>query len=152
MAHRRGIHPTRARRGLTFLEVVIAASILAISAAALLELLASTDAVGLGARRQALAAVEVERALERAADALKSDRPMPTRAELQSGMEGEALEGCTLTITAIDRREDFVIPAPVAANVTRTVQLNIRLLVARVETPDGEIIIEAERAVPLDRF
>jgi hypothetical protein len=67
-------------------------------------------------------------------------------------MEGEALEGCTLTITAIDRREDFVIPAPVAANVTRTVQLNIRLLVARVETPDGEIIIEAERAVPLDRF
>lgn len=150
--HRRGIHQTRARRGLTFLEVVIAASILAISAAALLELLASTDAVGLGARRQALAAVEVERALERAADALKSGRPMPTRAELESGMEGEALEGCTLTITAVDRREDFVIPAPVAANATRTVRLNIRLLVARVETPDGETIIEAERAVPLDRF
>ena len=152
MTRRRTMHPRRAKRALTFLEVVIAASILAISAAALLELLASTDAVGLGTRRQALAAVEVERALERAADALKSGRPMPTAAELRSGMEGEALVGCTLTISAVDRREDFVIPGAVATNATRTVRLNIRLLVARVETPDGDIIIEAERAVPLDRF
>ena len=61
MTHASRLHSTR-RRGLTFVEVMIAASILAIAAMASLELLAASDATSLGARRQALAAIEAERA------------------------------------------------------------------------------------------
>lgn len=140
----------RRRRGLTFLEVMVAASILSIAALAVLELLSSSDRVGLTARRQALAAVEAERALEACAQALKAGRPMPQIDTLQTGMTGEALGGCALTVTSTSRAEEFVIPPPGSSGAPRSVIVNIRLLVAAVETREGERLVEIERAVPVD--
>jgi Tfp pilus assembly protein PilV len=81
----------RRSAGLTFLEVIIAASILSIAAIAVLELLASSDSIGLTARRQALAAIEAERALEMCAEAIKDGETLPSAASLQTGMQGEAV-------------------------------------------------------------
>lgn len=145
--------PARPRRaGLTFLEVVIAASILSIAAIAVLELLASSDSVSLTARRQALAAVEAERALEACAQAIKDGENLPTAASLQGGMQGEALGGCELSVAATNLTEDFVIPPAGPTGNPRTVPIKLRFLVATVEAPDGEILVRLERAVPVDRF
>lgn len=143
----RGLRPCR---GLTFIEVVIAASILAIAALAVLELLSSSDRVGLFARRQALAAMEAERILELSAESVKAGTALPSGDALQAGMRGEALGGCVLSLTATDRLEDFVIPpaGPQLQPVTQVVKL--RMLVATVATPDGEQIVQLERVVPVD--
>lgn len=150
---RETIKATNRRRsaGLTFLEVVIAASILSIAAIAVLELLASSDSVSLSARRQALAAVEAERALETCAQAIKDGDALPSSASLQTGMQGEALSGCTLAVTATNITEDFVIPQP-GGGGSRTVPIKLRFLVATVEAPDGERLVRLERAVPVESF
>lgn len=153
MTSRRTPEPSRSRSaGLTFLEVMIAASILAIAAIAVLELLASSDSVSLAARRQALAAVEAERALETCAQAIKDGDDLPTTASLQTGMQGEALGGCELSVAVSNITEDFVIPPAGPTGDTRTVPIKLRFLVATVETPDGETLIRLERAVPVEDF
>ena len=129
-----------------------AASILSIAALAVLELFSSTDAAGLATRRQTLAAAEAEQALEACARAIKEGSAMPRAETLQSGMQGEALGGCVLRVSSTNRTEDFVIPPPGPAGEPRRVQIKIRLLVAAVETADGERVIELERAVPVDAF
>ena len=52
--------PSVRRAGLTLIEVLVAAVILSVAALAALELLASTDAASLAARRVALASIEAE--------------------------------------------------------------------------------------------
>jgi hypothetical protein len=151
---RETIKATNRRRsaGLTFLEVVIAASILAIAAVAVLELLASSDSVSLAARRQALAAVEAERALEICAEAIKAGDDLPQSASLQGGMQGEALLGCTLAVTATNITEEFVIPPAGPTGSPRAVPIKLRFLAATVESPDGEVLVRLERAVPVEDF
>lgn len=144
--------PTPRRRGLTFLEVVIAASILAIAAVAVLELLVSSDSVSLTARRQALAAVEAERALEICAEAIKDGDDIPHNGTLQGGMQGEALLGCTLSVTATNITEEFVIPPAGPTGNPRAVPIKLRFLAATVESPDGEVLVRLERAVPVEDF
>lgn len=142
----------RRSAGLTFLEVIIAASILSIAAIAVLELLASSDSVSLSARRQALAAVEAERALETCAQAIRDGDDLPPAASLQAGMQGEALGGCELGIAASNVTEDFVIPAAGPTAGVRTVPIKLKFLVATVETSDGEVLVRLERAVPVESF
>ncbi len=145
--------PTRCRSaGLTFLEVIIAASILSIAAIAVLELLASSDSVSLTARRQALAAVEAERALETCAQAIKDGDDLPTTASLQTGMQGEALAGCTIAVAATNITEEFTIPPAGPTGSPRAVPIKLRFLVATVEAPDGETLVRLERAVPVESF
>jgi hypothetical protein len=131
---------------------MIAASILAIAALALLELLASSDAVGLTARRQALAAVEAERVLEICAQAVREGRALPANDAFQDGMQGEALEGCTITVTARNITEELELLGQGPAASSEVVDINFRLLVATVESPDGSIVIRLERAVPVESF
>jgi prepilin-type N-terminal cleavage/methylation domain-containing protein len=145
------LHPyRRCARGLTLIEVVIAASILSIAAIAMLELLASSDTVGLAARRQALAAFEAERILETCAQAIKDGDELPPIASLQAAMQGEALAGCRLAITATDLVEELDIPAPGGGGSAQTVQITLRFLVATVESPEGELVVRLERAVPIE--
>ncbi|MEY3142084.1 MAG: hypothetical protein RLY21_577 [Planctomycetota bacterium] len=145
--------PIRRRSaGLTFLEVIIAASILSIAAIAVLELLASSDSVSLTARRQALAAVEAERALETCAQAIKDGDDLPPTASLQTGMQGEALAGCTLAVVATNITEEFTIPPAGPSGSPRAVPIKLRFLVATVEAPDGDLLVRLERAVPVESF
>lgn len=145
--------PSRRRHaGLTFLEVIIAASILSIAAIAVLELLASSDSIGLTARRQALAAVEAERALEMCAEAIKDGETLPSAASLQTGMQGEALGGCTVSIAATNVTEEFTIPPAGPTGSPRAVPIRLRFLVATVEAPNGEVLVRLERAVPVENF
>jgi type II secretory pathway pseudopilin PulG len=139
-------------RGLTFLEVVVAASILAIAALGVLELLASSDRAGLTARRQALAVVEAERALAACADAIRRGRDLPATASLQAGMRGEALDGCTVAVTITELTEEFVIPPRGRSGDPRVVDVDLILLVATVETANGEVLVTLERAVPAEAF
>jgi len=141
-----------ASRGLTFLEVVVACSILAVAGLGVLELLASSDRAGLTARRQALAVVEAERALAASAESIRNGGGLPPAASLQSGMRGEALGGCVLSVSAIDLTEDFVIPPAGPSGSPRTISVSLRLLVATVETASGEELVRLERAVPADSF
>lgn len=142
----------RRSAGLTFLEVIIAASILSIAAIAVLELLASSDSIGLTARRQALAAVEAERALEMCAEAIKDGETLPSAASLQTGMQGEALGGCTVSIAATNVTEEFTIPPAGPTGSPRAVPIRLRFLVATVEAPNGEVLVRLERAVPVENF
>ena len=142
----------RRSAGLTFLEVIIAASILSIAAIAVLELLASSDSIGLTARRQALAAVEAERALEMCAEAIKDGEALPSAASLQTGMQGEALGGCTVSIAATNVTEEFTIPPAGPTGSPRAVPIRLRFLVATVEAPNGEVLVRLERAVPVENF
>ncbi len=139
-------------RGLTFLEVVVAASILAIAALGVLELLASSDRAGLTARRQALAVVEAERALAACADAIRRGRDLPAMASLQGGMRGEALDGCTVSVSTMELTEEFVIPPRGPSGDPRVVDVDLILLVATVETANGEVLVTLERAVPAEPF
>jgi len=138
------------RRGLTFLEVVIAASILAIAAIAVLELLASSDAVGLESRRRTLAAAEAERLLELCADAVRNDEEMPPASVLQAGMRGEALLGCVVRVRATDITEEFAIPSNESVGATRPLLIGLRRLELTVESPNGDDVVTLERYVPLD--
>lgn len=130
---------------------MIAASILAIAALALLELLASSDAVALTARRQALAAVEAERVLEACAQAVREGRALPANHSLQDGMQGEALEGCAITVTVREITEELEL-LPQGGASSEVVDIHLRLLVATVASPDGSVVIRLERAVPVEAF
>jgi len=137
---------------MTLIEVVVAASILSIAALALIELLVSSDRTNYTTRRQALASIEAERALEACAQAIKSGGRLPSSDSLQSGMQGEALAGCLLKVGSTNKSEEFTIPPAGASGNPRTVEIKVRLLVATVETDDGETLVSVERAVPVDAF
>lgn len=141
--------PSSPRRGLTFVEVIIAASILAIAALASLELLASSDASNLFARRQALAAIEAERTLAVVSDLVKDGKPIPDSATLSAGLVGEALVGCTIRVTGTQTLVTFELPGEIAGGATRQVQLLVNNLVAEVEGPDGDVVVTLERPVPM---
>jgi prepilin-type N-terminal cleavage/methylation domain-containing protein len=143
---RRGV----VRRGLTFLEVVFAAAILGIAALAALELLASTDNASLFSRRQALAAVEAERALMVASDAVKAGQSIPTSEALSEALGGEALADCVIAVTANEIEVDFTIPSTSGDPADdQIVTLRISNLVATVTDADGDLLIRMERPVPL---
>jgi hypothetical protein len=137
------------RRGLTFVEVMISASILSIAAIASLELLAASDSGSLSARRQALAAVEAERTLAFVADLVKAGQQIPDSATLSGGLVGEALQGCSIVLTGTVLQVDFTLPPASAGGAPRTVDLAVNNLVAEVFGPNGELIIALERPVPL---
>jgi len=136
-------------RGLTFIEVMIAAAILSIAAIASLELLASSDSSGLFTRRQAMAAIEAERALGVASDAVKKGESIPDSATLSSGMVGEALVGCTLRVTGHVMTVNFTIPSATAGGPSRQVALEVNNLVAEVLDSDGQLVVTLERPVPM---
>lgn len=140
---------TPRRRGLTFVEVMIAASILAIAAMASLELLASSDSTSLAARRQALAAIEAERALSTVADAVRRGDPIPNAATLSDGLVGEALGGCSMTMVGNPTLVSFTIPSATPNGPPREVDLSVMNLVVEVLDPAGETLVQFERAVPL---
>jgi prepilin-type N-terminal cleavage/methylation domain-containing protein len=137
------------RRGLTFVEVMIAASILAIAAMASLELLAASDSTSLAARRQALAAIEAERALSTVADTVRQGGTIPSAATLSDGLVGEALGGCSMTMTGITSVVTFTIPSATPNGPPREVDLSVMNLVVEVLDPAGETLVRFERAVPL---
>ena len=141
---------TLVRRGLTFIVVVVAASILSIAALAALELLASTDAVNLAARRQALAAVEAEQALAICAESVKNGDGVPAASAYNTGMRGEALAGCSIVVTSTLSTVNFTIPPSGPTGEQQILPMQIRLLVATVVTPEGETIVSLERPVPDD--
>jgi len=142
--------PARRRRGLTFVEVMISASILSIAAIASLELLAASDSSSLSARRQALAAVEAERTLAHVADLVKAGQQIPDSATLSGGLVGEALQGCSIVLTGTVLQVQFTLPPASAGGAPRTVDLAVNNLVAEVLGPNGELIIALERPVPLN--
>lgn len=142
--------PSSLRRGLTFIEVMIAASILTIAALASLELLAKSDASNLFARRQALAAIEAERTLAIVSDLVKEGKSIPDSATLSAGLVGEALGGCTITVTGTPTVVTFDLPGTIAGGANRQVQMLVNNLVAQVEDPDGDVIVTLERPVPMD--
>lgn len=141
--------PSLLRRGLTFVEVMIAASILAIAALASLELLASSDASNLFARRQALAAIEAERTLAIVSDLVKQGEPIPDSPTLSAGLVGEALGGCTITVTGTPTVVTFELPSTISGGANRQVQMLVNNLVAEIEDPNGEVIVTLERPVPM---
>lgn len=141
--------PARRSRGLTFIEVMISASILSIAAIASLELLAASDNGSLFARRQALATVEAERTLASVADLVKAGQPIPGSAELSGGLVGEALQGCSITVTGNVLEVEFTLPPSSAGGAPRTVALTVNNLVAEVFGPDGDSIVTLERPVPI---
>lgn len=136
------------RRGLTFIEVVVAASILSIAALAALELLASSDAVNLAARRQALAAVEAEQALALCAERVRNGNALPDQDAYGAGMQGEALAGCTILVTRTTSTVPFTVPSPGPTVDPMTVPLQVHLLTATVFAPNGEVVVALERPVP----
>ena len=129
--------------------MAIAASILAIAGVAALEVLAASDAAGRFARRQAQAAVEAERALSLAADHVKTGRAIPDSETLSAGLVGEALDDCTMTVTAADMNVRLTIPGTSRDGGQREIDLAVRNLVVEVRSPDDELIVRFERAVPL---
>lgn len=142
--------PGIVRRGLTFIEVVVAASILSIAALAALELLASTDSVSLAARRQALAAVEAEQALAICAESVKNGDGVPAASAYNGGMRGEALAGCSIVVTSTLNNVNFTIPPAGPTGEPQILPMRIRVLTATVVTPEGETIVSLERPVPDD--
>lgn len=137
------------RRGLTFLEVAIAASILTIATVASLEVLATNDSSGLFARRQALAALEAERVLSTVAETIKAGGSLPSSNTLSSGMVGEALVGCSLTLSTTDQSVQFRIPPASAGGDPRSVSLRVRIVTAEVYDPRNALLVRLERPVPL---
>ena len=140
--------PSLIRRGLTFVEVMIAASILAIAAMASLELLAASDATSLTARRQALAAIEGERALSTVADIVRKGGSIPSASAMSESLVGEALGGCTVRMTGTPAVVSFTIPSATPDGPPRVVDLSVVNLVVEILDPAGETLVEFERAVP----
>jgi prepilin-type N-terminal cleavage/methylation domain-containing protein len=133
----------RARRGLTFIEVLIASAILSVAALAALELLSRSDAASLFARRQALAAVEAERILAEAADAVKAERSAARDDEpLDAGSSAEALGGCTARVREV--REEISLSHGNGARARVPV---VRVL-AEIHDPEGRMLVSLERIVP----
>ena len=129
-------------RGLTLIEVLVAAAILSVAALAALELLATSDAAALAARREAMASVEAERALADAAEALRNGREPSIRRVIDQESGGETLAGCALEVRAI--RESRAVGA-LGAN---TAEIPIARLIAEVTSPDGTTLAILERVAP----
>jgi prepilin-type N-terminal cleavage/methylation domain-containing protein len=141
--HRAAIAPPlRRANGLTLVEVLVAAAILSIAALAALELLATSDAAALAARRQAIASVEAERALAAAATALRDGREPSMRRVIDQESGGETLAGCAIEVRTI--RESRTIGA-VGANAA---EIPMARLIAEVTAPDGTTLAMLERLAP----
>lgn len=138
----------RIRRGLTFIEVAIAASILAIAGMAALEVLASSDSGGRFARRQALATLEAERTLVFVVDRFKQGLSIPSADDLSEGLVGEALAGCGVAVTSTDSTIRLTIPSATADGAPREVDLAVTNILVEISTPEGEVIASLERSVP----
>ena len=135
-------HP-RAHRGLTFIEVLIASAILSVAALAALELLSRSDAASLFARRQALAAVEAERILSEAADAVKAERSAARVDEpLDVSSSAEALGGCTARVREV--REEISLSHGNGARA----RVPVVRVVAEIHDPEGRTLVSLERIVP----
>ncbi len=135
-------HP-RAHRGLTFIEVLIASAILSVAALAALELLSRSDAASLFARRQALAAVEAERILSEAADAVKAERSATREDEpLDVSSSAEALGGCTARVREV--REEISLSHGNGARA----RVPVVRVVAEIHDPEGRTLVSLERIVP----
>lgn len=128
---------------------MIAASILAIAALAAMQLLATSDASGLFARRQALAALEAERALVTCAEAAKTGQPIPSSATLSANLVGEALMGCSIRVTTTLLNVNVTVPGPGGPESTRTIPIKVMRLVAEVLDPDGGLLVTLERPAPV---
>ena len=135
-------HP-RAHRGLTFIEVLIASAILSVAALAALELLSRSDAASLFARRQALAAVEAERILSEAADAVTAERSAAREDEpLDVSSSAEALGGCTARVREV--REEISLSHGNGARA----RVPVVRVVAEIHDPEGRTLVSLERIVP----
>ena len=139
------VHPRRCRSrpaGLTLVEVLVAAAILAVAAIAALEFLASSDAAALAARREAMAAVEAERALAEAAEDARKGTDPSGRRVIDAATGGETLAGCTIEIRTLReaRNIDTISDGPVVLPISR--------IIAEVTTPDGETLSVIERVAP----
>jgi prepilin-type N-terminal cleavage/methylation domain-containing protein len=131
------------RRGLTFVEVLIASAILAVAALAALELLSRGDAASLFARRQALAAIEAERILAEAADAVKAERVAAREDDpLDERLAPEALGGCTASV-----REARELMSIAQGDGTRA-RVEVVRLQAEIRDPEGRTLVALERVVP----
>ena len=133
---------TRARSGLTLIEVLVASVILSIAGLAALELLASGDAASLHARRHAMASVEAERALSHAADAVRNNRSANSSELIPANDGSEALAGCTVTVSEI---HEFT---RLASGSGSMVRVPVVRLVAEVTTEDGALLASVERLAP----
>ena len=134
--------PTLRRCGLTLVEVLVAAVILAVAALAALDMLARNDAASLFARRQALASVEAERLLSEAATAVKAHHSAAKSEELDAGSAAEALGGCSATVS--ESRESMSIGVADGQSVS----MPVVKLVAEVRDPSGALLAILERVVP----
>jgi hypothetical protein len=63
-------------------------------------------------------------------------------------MQGEALAGCTILVTATTSNVSFTIPPAGPSGDPQVVPLTVRLLTATVLAPNGERIVALERPVP----
>lgn len=135
----------RTAGGITLVEVLVAAAILSVAALAALELLATSDATALAARREAMASVEAERALAEAARSIRDGREPSTRRVIDHHAGGETLAGCAVEVRSI--RENRAVSS-LGANPT---QVPIVRLTAEVTSPDGESLAMLERVVPHDQ-
>ncbi|MEY3022369.1 MAG: hypothetical protein RIS86_1567 [Planctomycetota bacterium] len=133
----------RAHRGLSLVEVLVAASILVIAGLAALELLASADGVSAAGRRTALAATEAEQALADAARRLAAGGSAARRETLASGSAGSSLDGCTIEVRATGER------LPLTGPSGETVAMPVERLVAEVRDPAGRTIVALERLAPV---
>jgi type II secretory pathway pseudopilin PulG len=122
--------------------VLVAAAILAVAAIAALEFLASSDAAALAARREAMAAVEAERALATAAEVVREGGDPACRRLLEASNGGETLAGCTLEIRTLREARNIgsMNDGPVSIPVSR--------LIAEVTAPDGATLSLLERVAP----
>jgi type II secretory pathway pseudopilin PulG len=122
--------------------VLVAAAILAVAAIAALEFLASSDAAALAARREAMAAVEAERALAEAAEATRRGVDPTGRRVIDATTGGETLAGCTIEIRTLrDVRN-------IGAISTGAPTIPISRLIAEVTSPDGTSLSLVERLAP----
>jgi hypothetical protein len=114
-----------------------------------LELLAASDSTSLATRRQALAAIEAERALIAVADTVRRGGTIPNAATLSDGLVGEALGGCSMTMVGNPSVVSFTIPSATPNGPPREVDLSVMNLFVEVLDPAGETLVRFERAVPL---
>lgn len=126
---------------MTLVEVMVAAMILLVAGLAALELLAAGDAASVFARRQAVASVEAERALELAAGLVREGRSAGHREEFEPA-EGEALSGCVLEVR--ESREELRFTEGGA----RGRRMPVSRLVAEVTDREGRLLVWFERIAP----
>lgn len=130
------------RRGFTLVEVLIAASILAVAALAALELLSRSDSDSLYARRLALASVEAERLLAESASLVKEQQTATRSEKLDGTVAAEALGGCTAFVR--EYRENLSVTDRSGASM----RVPVVRLTAEIVDPSGNSLVSLERVVP----